>query len=89
MPLKSEFVCHKSRGSRTIFSVKVPLFQGIFTLCDPSFLWHMLGAYFFANMGGGGCRNCFHTNPPNCPKVGRGECERLFGAPVQKCRNGL
>ena len=44
MAQKGEFVCHKSRssyaikvGSCTTFSVKVPLFQGIFTPYDPSF----------------------------------------------------
>ena len=49
--IKENFVHHIGT-----FSVKVPLFQGIFTPYDPLFY----GSIFFANMGGGGGQNCFH-----------------------------
>ena len=62
---KGGFVCHKSRSSYAIkvgactpFSVKVPLFQGIFMPYDPSF-YGIFWGHFFANMGGGGGQNYF------------------------------
>ena len=42
-------------GLCTTFSVKVPLFQGIFTPYGSSF-YGICWGHFFANMGGGGCR---------------------------------
>ena len=63
------FVCHKSRSSYavkvgwcTTFSVKVPLFQGIFTPYDPSF-YGIFWGHIFANMGGGGGQNYFQLKP--------------------------
>ena len=47
-------------GSCTIFSVKVPLFQRIFTPYDPSF-YGIFGSTLFANMGSGGGQNCFQN----------------------------
>ena len=51
--IKGGFVCHKSRssyaikvGSCTIFSVKVPLFGGIFAPYDPSFYGIFWGHIF-------------------------------------------
>ena len=81
MAQKSEFVCHKIRslyaievGSYTRLSVKVPLFQGIVMPYDPSFMAYC-GSICFANMGGGGGQNYFHsraTHPPfPKPKGGR------------------
>ena len=58
-PIASGLVCHTSRGSK---SLKVPFFaegQGIFTPCNPSF-YYIVWGHIFANMGGGGCRVCFH-----------------------------
>ena len=52
---------YKSRSSYTIFSVKPPLFQGIFTPYDPSFYGKCFGSILVADMGSGGCRNCFQS----------------------------
>ena len=56
--VKSGFVCHKSRSSYAIkvglwtrFSVKVPLFRGIFTPCDPSF-YGIFWEHIFCEYGG-------------------------------------
>ena len=66
MAQKSGFVCHKSRSlysikvcSYTIFSVKVPLFQRIFTPYDPSLMAYFGRSVFFANMGGRCDQNWF------------------------------
>ena len=64
MARKSGFVWHKSRSScaikvgSCIFSLKIPLFQGIFTPYDPSF-YGIFWGIFFANMGGGCCQKYF------------------------------
>ena len=43
-------------GSYTKLSVKIPLFQGIFCHASPDYM-ACFGVTFFADMGGGGCRN--------------------------------
>ena len=52
--IKGGFVCHRSWSSYVMkvglcstFSVKVPLFQGIFTPCDPSFYGIFWGHIFY------------------------------------------
>ena len=59
------FVCHKSRtsyaikvGLFTTFSVKIPLFQEMFTPYDPHFMAYV-GVIFFCQYGGGGGQNYF------------------------------
>ena len=87
--VKSGFVCHKSRssyaikvGSCTTFSVKVPLFQGIFTAYDPSF-YGIFWGHIFANWGGGVVKLVFNNQPMSeivtsseVPKRGRSKCGR-------------
>ena len=51
MPEKSEFVHH--------ILCESPFISGDFYAIQPLIVWHILGAYFFANMGGGGGQNCF------------------------------
>ena len=43
--------------------MKIPLFQGIFTLYDPSFLWHIFGAYFLPIWGVGVVKIVLITDP--------------------------